>query len=136
MGSLQLRTFADLAPDRPAVIMGAGTVVTFRELEDRSNRLAQYLYSQGLRPGDHVAALLENNERGHEVAWAAQPSGLYWTLINNPLTPEEAAYIVEDCEARVLITSAAMAAFAEPLSSLVSVDRRLVMHGEVPGYEG
>jgi long-chain acyl-CoA synthetase len=136
MGSHQLRTFADVAPDRPAVIMGAGTVVTFRELEERSNRLAQYLYRQGLRPGDHIAAMLENNERVHEVVWAAQRSGLYWTLINNHLTPEEAAYIVEDCGARVLITSTAMAAVAEPLSKLVPfVERRLVMHGEVMGFE-
>ena len=136
MRSNQIRTFADRAPDRPAVIMGTGTVVTFRELEDRSNRLANFLHHQGLRPGDHLAVVLENNERVHEVAWAAQRSGLYWTLINNHLTPEETAYIVEDCGARALITSAAMAELAEPLAALVpAVECRLAMHGDVAGYE-
>ncbi len=111
-------------------------MVTFRELEDRSNRLANFLHHQGLRPGDHIAVVLENNERVHEVVWAAQRSGLYWTLINNHLTPEETAYIVEDCGARVLITSAAMAAVAEPLAALVpAVECRLAMHGDLAGYE-
>ena len=132
----QIRTFADRDPDRPAVIMGAGSVVTFRELEDRSNRLAQLLFSHGLRPGDHIAVVLENNERVHEVVWAAQRSGLYWTLVNRHLTPEETAYIVGDCGARVLVTSAALADLAEPLAGLVpAVERLLAMGGQVAGYE-
>ena len=46
-----------------------------------------------------------NDPRTYEVAWALQRSGLYFTLVNTHLTPEETAYIVNDCEARVLITS-------------------------------
>lgn len=40
--------------DEPAVVMGgSGAVVTFRELDDRSKRLAQLLHEAGMRPGGH-----------------------------------------------------------------------------------
>src|ERR1044071_2468476 len=52
--------WAEKTPDKPAVIMHeSGVVVTYRELEDRSRRLAQLWWSKGLRPGDHVALFME-----------------------------------------------------------------------------
>ena len=66
-------------PDRPAVITACGRVVTFAQLEERSSRLAQALFAHGLRPGDHVAVLLPNDHRTHEVAFGLQRSGLYYT---------------------------------------------------------
>ena len=68
-------------------------------------RLAQALYAHGLRAGDHVAVLLLNDDRTHEVAFGLQRSGLYYTMVNTHLTAEEAAYIVNDCGAHTLITS-------------------------------
>jgi long-chain acyl-CoA synthetase len=60
---------------RPAVITASGQVVTFAQLEERSCRLAQALFAHGLRPGDHVAVLLPNDHRTHEVAWGAAALG-------------------------------------------------------------
>ncbi len=46
-------------PDKPALIMaGTGKTVTYAELDERSNRLAQWWYAAGLRTGDGVAMLL------------------------------------------------------------------------------
>ena len=56
-----------------------------RELEERSSRLARALRARGLRAGDHIAILMENNRAFLEVAWAAQRSGLYYTAINSHL---------------------------------------------------
>jgi long-chain acyl-CoA synthetase len=99
--------FARTAPDRPAIIMGgSGEIVTYRELDARSNRLAHALRSMGLRRGDVVAVLMENNARYHEVAWAARRSGLYLTVLNHHLNADEVTYIVNDCAARVLVASA------------------------------
>ena len=50
----------DAAPDKPAVKVGE-RVVTFAELESESNRLAHYLQSQGVKPGDHVAVYAKNS---------------------------------------------------------------------------
>src|SRR5690606_18654882 len=63
---------AALAPDKPAVIMAStGAVRTYREVDEASNQLAQYLYGIGLRRGDHIAILMENNIRYLDVCWAA-----------------------------------------------------------------
>ena len=38
--------------------------------------------------------LLPNDDRTHEVAFALQRSGLYYTMVNTHLAADEAAYIV------------------------------------------
>ena len=110
------------------MITSSGQVVTFAELEERSCRLAQALSAHGLRAGDHVAVLLPNDDRTHEVAFGLQRSGLYYTMVNTHLAAEEAAYIVEDCGARTLITSSALAPLAAELVALTpEVELRLMV---------
>ena len=98
------------APDRPAVIMDrAGTVTTYRELHERSLGLAHQLRAWGLRRGDGIAIVAENRREYLEIAWAAQRSGLYYTAVNWHLQSAEIAYIVDDCGAAVVFTSAMLA---------------------------
>jgi len=62
--------WASIAPDKPAVIHSVtGATTTYRELNDRSNQLAQLMYAQGLRRGDHVALFMENDVRYFEVPY-------------------------------------------------------------------
>ncbi|HUV09521.1 MAG TPA: AMP-binding protein, partial [Acidimicrobiia bacterium] len=125
-------------PDQTAFTLdGSGAVVTYRDLDERSNRLAQLLYARGLRFGDHIAILMENNEYYLEVAWAAQRSGIYFTPINFHFTAEEAAYIIGDCDAQVLVVSHELADLAGALVALLPpvVETRLVVGGPVAGYE-
>jgi acyl-CoA synthetase (AMP-forming)/AMP-acid ligase II len=126
-------------PDRAAVVMAeSGEVVTYRALDEGSNRLAQLLYARGLRFGDHVAICLENHPRFLEVAWAAQRSGLYFTPINYHFTAEEVAYIVDDCDAQALIVSSRLAPMVTELLDRLSdrVTTRLAIGPDVPdGYE-
>jgi fatty-acyl-CoA synthase len=111
-------------------------VVTYGELNARSIQLARLLRECGLRPGDHFAVMMENHPRYCEVVWAALRSGLYVTAINSHLTAGEAAFIVNDCEALVLVTSAAL---AEPAQTMVAhtphVRRRLMVGGQAPDHE-
>ena len=103
--------------DKPAVILHpSGTVVTFAELEARANRLAHYFRKAGLREGDTVAVMLENNEHIHAVMWAARRSGLYYATINNHLTAAEAAYIVDNSGAKAVIGSRATREVCEGLA--------------------
>ncbi|HMK12612.1 MAG TPA: AMP-binding protein [Acidimicrobiales bacterium] len=132
-------TYAATAPDRPAVIMGrSGAVVTYLELNDRSIRLARILREAGLQRGDHVALFMENQPRFLEVAWAALRSGLYITTINSYLTVPELAYIVNDCEAKALVTSAAKAEIVAGLSGehdIPEVATRLMADGTIAGFD-
>src|SRR6202000_247185 len=93
-------------PDKIAYQMaGTGKSITYRELDELSNQGAHLFRSLGLKPGDHVAFLLENRLAFMELCWAAQRSGLYYTAISRYLTQDEIAYIVKDCGAKVVITS-------------------------------
>jgi acyl-CoA synthetase (AMP-forming)/AMP-acid ligase II len=128
---------AEELPDKPAVVMaGSGEVVTYAELEARSCRLARLFRAAGLQRGDHVALFLENHPRYLEVYWAAMRSGLYLTTVNRYLTSEEAAYIVDDCGARALVTSAALVDAAQTLPELAKgLELRLMMDGACAGYQ-
>ena len=107
---MQIRDHAEAHPDKPAVIMHpSGTTVTFGELEARANRLAHFFRRNGLREGDAVAILMENNEHFHAVMWAARRSGLYYVPINTHLTAAEAAYIIDNSSAKAIVGSAATA---------------------------
>jgi long-chain acyl-CoA synthetase len=93
-------------PDKIAYQMaGTGKAITYRQLDELSNQGAHLFRSLGLKPGDHVAFLLENRLAFMELCWAAQRSGLYYTAISRYLTQDEIAYIVRDCGAKVVITS-------------------------------
>jgi fatty-acyl-CoA synthase/long-chain acyl-CoA synthetase len=93
-------------PDKIAYRMArSGDAISYRELDARSNQGAHVFRSLGLRPGDHIALLMENRLEFLAICWAAQRSGLYFTPISSYLTRDEVAYIVADCGARVVITS-------------------------------
>lgn len=128
---------AENIPDAPAHIMGrSGEVVTWGELDERSNRLTQLIWDVGLRRGDHVALFMENNPRYFEVYWAAIRSGLYLTTVNRYLSAAEAAFIIDDCGAQVLVTSAALGDTAEALlAQIPGCATRLMVDGTRQGYD-
>lgn len=93
-------------PDSLAYIMAnSGLEITHGELEAESNQIAHLFRSHGLEKGDSIALCLENHVAFFKICWAAQRSGLYFTAISYRLQAEEVEYIVNDCEAKVLITS-------------------------------
>src|SRR5882672_2057964 len=124
-------------PDKPAYIMAAtGETVTYRQLDQQSNRIAQLFRSLGLKAGDHIALFLENNPRFFEICWGAQRSGLIYTAISSRLTAAEVDYIVTDCGARLFITSAYLADKALELGTLLKgVTNRYMIGGTIPGYQ-
>jgi long-chain acyl-CoA synthetase len=90
----------------PAFIMaGSGESVSYTDFDARTNRLAHLLRAQGLRRLDHYAIYMENNGRYLESCGAGERSGLYYTCVNSYLTPDELAYILNNSESQVLITS-------------------------------
>ncbi len=130
-------TYAAETPDKIAAVMtGTGETLSYGELDRRSIQLARVLHEAGLRPGDVVALLTENNLRAFEVYWAAMRSGLYITAVNYHLKPDEVAYIVSDSGAAVLIVSAEQAATAEAIADQTAgVKLRLAFGGPVAGYD-
>jgi acyl-CoA synthetase (AMP-forming)/AMP-acid ligase II len=130
-------TQAALNPERPAVVMsGSGEVVTYRRLDETSNRLAHLFRAQGLERGDHIALFCENHPRFFEVIWAALRSGLYVTAVNSHLTAEEVAYIVGDCGAEAFVATATLAEVAT--TAPITTPTKLMIggaHGDFASYE-
>jgi long-chain acyl-CoA synthetase len=114
---------------------GSGRVVTYGQLDDNSARLASALHGLGLRKGDVIALLTDNAAEAFDVYWAAMRSGLYVTAVNRHLAPGEAAYILQDTGARVVIASAGVRALSEQIVRLVpNVDYWYCFGGPVDGY--
>ena len=98
--------YATQHPDRPTFVMAStGEAVSYRDYEARSNQLAHLLRALGLRQFDHFSIFMENNDRYLESCSAGWRSGLIYTPVNSYLTAEELAYIVDNSESQVLITS-------------------------------
>ncbi len=127
---------AETNPDKAAYIMAAtGEVVTYQQLDDRSNQTARLFADLGLRFGDNVAILIDNRREYLEVAWAAQRSGLRYTAINWHFTPEEAAYVIDDCGARVLVVSERFADLGRDLCALTpKVEHRFAVGEPIEGH--
>jgi long-chain acyl-CoA synthetase len=111
-------TYSTVTPDKPAIVVAeTGATTTYRELEERSTRLAHVFHDAGLRRGDHMAFLSGNCHELYEVYWAALRSGLYVTGINYHLSATEAAYVLNDCGARSLVVSGGLAELGGDLVS-------------------
>lgn len=130
-------TFAQKTPDKQAIVMAdTGDSLTYGELEERSVRLAHVFHDAGLRRGGHVALLATNAPDVFVTYWASVRSGLYVTAVNHHLSADEAAYIVDDCGAEVLIVSADRAELARAVADRTpKVTRRLAWGGAVEGFE-
>ncbi len=123
--------------DKPALIMGgSGFTQTFAELDAAANRLSRLLRSAGLQPGDHVAICMENHDRYLEVVWGCHYAGAVYTCTSSRLQSGELEYIIDDCEAKVFITSKYKAdQAAEIVANTPGVELRLMLDGTIDGYE-
>ena len=101
-------------PDKKAVISEYG-MRTFRELNANSNCYANFLLAEDLRPGDSVAIICKNRPEFIEALFGSLRVGMRITPINWHLTPEEICYIVENCEAKVVVCDAIFSDFFEEI---------------------
>jgi len=92
-------------PDREAMIDG-DVRLTYRELGDRVNRLANALLALGLERGDRVAILDWNSHRYAEAYYACAIAGLTFLPLNSRLAALELEYIFNDSDARAVLLSA------------------------------
>jgi long-chain acyl-CoA synthetase len=122
-------------PDKPAYIMAySGETVTYGELDARSNQGAHLFRSLGLKPGDAIAFFIENHPRYYELLWAAQRSGLRFTCLSSKLTAGEVEYIVKDCEAKVFVSSIALAEVALAIAPSIPGVELFMVGGEAGPY--
>jgi long-chain acyl-CoA synthetase len=129
--------YATETPDRPAYILGAsGEVVTYRELDCRSNQIAHLLRLSGVQRGDHIAMMMKNCREFLQVAQGALRAGVIFTPISTHLKQDETAYIITNCKAKLFIASASLATVAtEAAAAAKGLGRCLSVGGDIPGFD-
>ncbi len=106
-------------PDKPAVIMASsGVVITYAELDRRSNQVAQLIRARGIQSGQTIAICMENHPWYHALSWGAQRAGLHYVCISSRLTAPEIAYILADSGAQLLFGSAHVGAILDEVAKL------------------
>ncbi|MEH6569345.1 MAG: AMP-binding protein, partial [Halioglobus sp.] len=128
---------AETYPHKPALIMGnSGEMVTYKQLDERSNQGAQLFRSLGLVAGDHICLMMENTRQFLEICWAAQRSGIIFTPISTHLMRDETAYILQNCGAKLFIGSLKLANIAEQILDGASAVKHFYMVGGIhDGFE-
>jgi long-chain acyl-CoA synthetase len=96
-----IREQAALRGDKVAIVYGDRRI-TYRELEERSSRVARALLDAGVEPQDHVAFLDMNGPEYFEVLFGCAKVNAINVGVNWRLSPGEVAYTVNDAEAKVL----------------------------------
>ncbi len=123
---------AQTNPDKAAVIVAeTGEMMTYKELDEASNRAAQLFRDQGLGHEDVVAYMLENSLDYYGLTWGAQRSGLRYVCISSRLTQDETDYILENSGAKLLVVSASLSAAAQALTTQIN---RYSLGGDIPGH--
>jgi long-chain acyl-CoA synthetase len=128
---------AQSAPDRPVVLFDGGQL-TYRQLDQASDRLAAALSGAGVRPGDPVALQLPNIPQFLVSYFGILKAGGVVVPLNVLLKAPEVAYHLGDSGARVLITwegilaEAAKGAEAAGLDQVYAVGHAADSPGAVP----
>jgi len=126
-------THAEYHPNKTAVICGE-TRVTWRELNEGFNRVANRLIESGVGRGDKVAVVMNNSVDMLVVMFGVSKAGACLVPISALLTPDQIAALVDDSDAVALFASAATRALVEPVldrMTKVAAERRIAV-----GFDG
>src|SRR5438105_8819525 len=111
-----LRRSASVFPDRTAVVHGERRY-SYRQLEERVDRLARALLDAGLQRGDRVAFLSPNTPAMLEAHYGIPAAGGVLVAINTRLNSEEVGRILGHSGARSLFVDAELAPVLDPLDT-------------------
>jgi fatty-acyl-CoA synthase len=125
----QLERHAYMQPGATALRF-LGNTVTWAGLRDRVAALAGALGRRGVGPGDRVMVLMLNRTEFVESVLAANMIGAIAVPVNFRLTPPEIAFLVEDCEARIMITEPVLAPVAAGVRGVTPVLETIVVAGD------
>ncbi|MFI6321784.1 AMP-binding protein [Nonomuraea sp. NPDC050556] len=93
---------ADTVPDRLALVAGDARL-TYRELDERANRVAHWLIGQGVAPGEHVGVLSWNRAEWVEVMIGCFKARCAPVNVNYRYTAGELAHLLDDADCVALV---------------------------------
>jgi fatty-acyl-CoA synthase len=135
----QLERHALMQPGATALRF-LGKTVTWADLHRRVSAMADALSRRGVGFGDRVMILMLNRTEFVESVLAINSLGAIAVPLNFRLTAPEIVFLVEDCQARVLITEPVLAPVARGVRDIQPLLDTIVVAGaatddSVVGYE-
>ena len=121
------------SPDKLAVASPFGQR-TFAQLNARVNQLARLLQQHRIGPGHSMAVVSKNRPAFIEAYLAALRTGLRFTPVNFHLTAEEIGYVIDDCEADVVIFDGTLPAAEAAVAHAPRARLRLIVDGAADGF--
>ena len=125
----QLERHAYMQPGAPALRF-LGNTTTWAALRERVGKLAGALARRGIGAGSRVMVLMLNRTEFVESVLAANMLGAIAVPVNFRLTPPEIAFLVDDCEARLMITEPVLAPVAAAVRGVTSVLETIAVAGD------
>ncbi len=126
-----LRSVAPRFGDKPALVTRTRTL-TFAELDALSDRVAAGLAARGVRAGSPVSLYAQNRWEWVVAYHGALKAGAVVNPVNVMLTPEELAFVLRDCDAAAVFTSAEQAPTVLELTRDLPELQTVVAFGEAP----
>lgn len=137
-----MRTIGDIARKGARIYANNEAVVfgdfrfTYRQFDERVNRLANVFLAVGGSQGDRVAIYSDNSHRYLEIYFAAAKAGLVVVPLNIRLSLHEITQILENAEPTLLLVGKGYEQMLTELGGTVrSITNCISMDGPVPGYD-
>ncbi|MEW6616029.1 MAG: class I adenylate-forming enzyme family protein [Thermodesulfobacteriota bacterium] len=99
-----LKSNARRYPDKTAIIF-KDTRYTYREFNDRINRLANGLVNSGLRKGDWIAIVTDDCIQQVEIFWAGAKTGIVSSILNPGISDRDLSHIIGNGNASAVVCS-------------------------------
>src|SRR5258707_6412253 len=114
-------------------LIAGGRTLTYRALHELCDRVAGGLHALGVRPGDRVSVYSPNRWEWVVAYHAALRAGAVVNPINVMLTPEEVAFVLNDCGAAAIFTAGEKAEVIVGLTRAVPTLSRVISFDPVGG---
>jgi long-chain acyl-CoA synthetase len=114
-------------------LIGGGQTLTYQALHRLCGRVAAGLHALGVRPGDRVSIYSPNRWEWVVAYHAALRAGAVVNPINVMLTPEEVAFVLNDCGAAAIFTAGEKAEVILSLTRAVPTLRRVISFDDIGG---
>lgn len=131
-----LRTRANLTPERQALYdVHTDQTFTFRQLNQRANRLANFLREHyDLKKGERVSILAYNGLAYVDLLYGLGKIGGVFAPLNWRLTARELLYIIHDCQPKVLVCGPEFVPVLEEIRKKSNIPEIIALEGaNIPG---
>lgn len=130
VGSLFQR-HATYRAEKTAFVFGK-TRLTYRELNQHVNRIANVFTNLGIKKGDKIATLLPNCQELYEIFWACGKIGAVVVPLSTMLQPNGLKNLLQDSDSKALITAGEVVQVIQTIQKDVNIisDGRILVTGD------